>query len=65
MQPLARVVAYHVSGVDPTIMGIGPAPAIRGVLEKAGLSLDDISLVDVKTLSILRKVLILAAVFVD
>ncbi|XP_065846721.1 3-ketoacyl-CoA thiolase, mitochondrial-like [Oscarella lobularis] len=47
LQPLARVVAYHVSGVDPTIMGIGPAPAIRGVLEKAGLSLDDISLVDI------------------
>lgn len=29
LKPLARVVGYHVSGVEPTIMGIGPVPAIR------------------------------------
>ncbi|KNC51659.1 uncharacterized protein AMSG_12094 [Thecamonas trahens ATCC 50062] len=47
LNPLARVVAWHVEGVDPTIMGIGPVPAIRGVLAKSGLSLDDIGLVEI------------------
>ena len=42
MRPLARVRAYHVAGVDPDYMGIGPVPAIRGVLQKAQLHLDDI-----------------------
>ena len=39
-KPLARVVAAAVVGVPPEIMGIGPAPAIRLLLERAGLSLD-------------------------
>lgn len=41
-KPLARVVAAAVVGVPPEIMGIGPAPAIRLVLERAGLTLDQI-----------------------
>jgi acetyl-CoA C-acetyltransferase len=41
-QPLARVVAGAVIGVPPEIMGIGPVPAIRAVLERAGLKLADI-----------------------
>ena len=41
-QPLARVVAAAVVGVPPEIMGIGPAPAIRLLLERTGLKLDDI-----------------------
>ena len=41
-KPLARVVAAAVVGVPPEIMGIGPAPAIRLLLERAGLSLDQI-----------------------
>jgi len=40
--PLARIVAATAVGVPPEIMGIGPAPAIRKLLEIAGLSLDDI-----------------------
>lgn len=47
LTPLARLVGYSVAGVDPTIMGIGPAPAIRKLLEKAGLSLADIPLVEI------------------
>jgi acetyl-CoA C-acetyltransferase len=39
-KPLARVVAAAVVGVPPEIMGIGPAPAIRLLLERAGLTLD-------------------------
>jgi acetyl-CoA C-acetyltransferase len=41
--PLARVAAAAVVGVPPEIMGIGPAPAIRLLLERAGLTLDDIA----------------------
>ena len=41
--PLARVVAAAVVGVPPEIMGIGPAPAIRLLLERTGLKLDDIA----------------------
>jgi acetyl-CoA C-acetyltransferase len=40
--PLARIVAADIVGVPPEIMGIGPAPAIRAVVERAGLSLSDI-----------------------
>lgn len=47
LTPLARLVAWHSEGVDPSIMGIGPAPAIRGVLAKANLSLNDIDLLDI------------------
>ncbi|KAI9502914.1 3-ketoacyl-CoA thiolase, mitochondrial [Coemansia spiralis] len=45
--PLARVVSYHVVGVDPGIMGIGPVEAIRGAVEKAGLSLDQMDLIEI------------------
>lgn len=44
VKPLAKIVAYAVAGVDPNIMGIGPVPATRQVVEKAGLTLDEIDL---------------------
>ena len=44
--PLARVVATAVAGVDPSVMGIGPVPATRKVLERAGLTLDQIDLIE-------------------
>jgi len=47
LTPLARLVAYHVAGVDPTIMGIGPVPAIRGVVERTGVGLDAVDLVEI------------------
>jgi acetyl-CoA acetyltransferase family protein len=46
-QPLGRIVSWSVVGVDPSRMGIGPAPAIRKALEKAGKSLDAIDLVEI------------------
>ena len=42
LKPLARIRAYHVAGVDPDYMGIGPVPAIQGVLKKAKLNVEDI-----------------------
>ncbi|TMW66278.1 hypothetical protein Poli38472_004043 [Pythium oligandrum] len=47
LTPLARIVSYQVSGVDPTIMGIGPSPAIRGALARAGLKINDIDIFDI------------------
>lgn len=46
LQPLARVRAMAVAGVDPSIMGYGPVPATRKALQRAGLSLDDIDCVE-------------------
>ncbi|XP_050537567.1 3-ketoacyl-CoA thiolase, mitochondrial isoform X1 [Daktulosphaira vitifoliae] len=47
LTPLARLVGYSVVGVDPSIMGIGPAPAITKLLSLSGKSLDDIDLVEI------------------
>jgi 3-oxoadipyl-CoA thiolase len=47
LTPRARIVASAVAGVDPSVMGIGPIPATRKVLAKAGLSIDDIDLFEV------------------
>ena len=46
LKPLARVVASAVAGVDPSVMGLGPIPATRKVLERAGLTLADIDLIE-------------------
>jgi len=43
---LARIVDYTVAGVDPAIMGIGPVPAVRKLLERQKLKLDDIDLIE-------------------
>jgi acetyl-CoA acetyltransferase family protein len=47
LKPIGRLVSWGFVGVDPTIMGIGPAPASRMALERAGLSLEDMDLVEV------------------
>ena len=44
--PLARFVTYQTAGVEPERFGIGPVPAIRKALKSAGLTLDDIDLVE-------------------
>jgi acetyl-CoA acyltransferase 2 len=47
LKPLGRLVAWSVVGVDPAVMGIGPVPASRAVLAKAGLKMDDMDLIEV------------------
>jgi acetyl-CoA C-acetyltransferase len=44
--PLARIVAYASAGVDPQVMGLGPIPAVQRALKKAGLTIDDIDLIE-------------------
>jgi 3-oxoadipyl-CoA thiolase len=46
-EPLARIRGIGVAGVDPTVMGIGPVPAIRRALDAAGLELGDIDLIEI------------------
>ncbi|MBV8867958.1 MAG: acetyl-CoA C-acyltransferase family protein [Acetobacteraceae bacterium] len=45
-KPLGRLVAYAHAGVDPKVMGIGPVPATRAALERAGLKLSDIDVIE-------------------
>lgn len=46
MTPMVKIVSYAAAGVDPKIMGIGPIPATKKALDKAGLTLDDIDLIE-------------------
>ncbi|MGK2849322.1 MAG: thiolase family protein [Candidatus Limnocylindrales bacterium] len=46
LKPLARVVSTAVAGVDPAIMGVGPVPATRKALERAGLDVADLDLIE-------------------
>ena len=46
LKPMARIVAYAQAGVDPKVMGIGPVPATRKLLEETGMKLEDIDLVE-------------------
>jgi len=46
LMPLARVVSMGVAGVDPSIMGIGPVPATRKALQRGGLTMNDIGLIE-------------------
>jgi acetyl-CoA C-acetyltransferase len=61
IRPLARVLGWGAVGVDPRIMGMGPVEAIRRALAKAGLTLDDIDLVElneafaVQSLAVIRE----------
>ena len=44
---MGRLVAWGTAGVEPSVMGIGPAPAARKALSRAGLKLDDMDLIEV------------------
>ncbi len=61
LRPMARIIASAAAGVPPRIMGMGPVPAARKVLDRAGLVLDQVSLVEineafaVQTLAVMRE----------
>lgn len=46
LQPMARIVSMAVAGVDPAVMGIGPVPATRKALQRAGLTVDQLDLIE-------------------
>jgi acetyl-CoA C-acetyltransferase len=43
---MAHIAGWHAAGVEPALMGLGPVPAVRGLLERTGLRLDAIDLVE-------------------
>ncbi|MCF8255234.1 MAG: 3-oxoadipyl-CoA thiolase, partial [Bacteroidia bacterium] len=45
-KPIARIVSKSIAGVDPAIMGVGPIPATQKALKRAGLSVQDLGLVE-------------------
>ncbi|GAA0430235.1 acetyl-CoA C-acetyltransferase [Virgibacillus sp. AGTR] len=47
LKPIARIMSWGVAGVDPSIMGIGPVPAMKKALDNANMSLQDIDLIEV------------------
>jgi acetyl-CoA acetyltransferase family protein len=47
LKPLGRIVSWGIAGVDPKIMGSGPVPSTRIALKKAGMTLDDLDLIEV------------------
>lgn len=46
LKPIAKLVAYGSKGVDPKVMGLGPIPSVRMALERAGLKIEDIGLIE-------------------
>ena len=46
IEPMATIVSYASAGVDPSIMGVGPVPSSKKALEKAGLTIEDMDLVE-------------------
>lgn len=46
LKPMARLISWGHGGIDPRIMGLGPVPACRQALEKSGLSIDDVDLIE-------------------
>jgi acetyl-CoA acetyltransferase family protein len=47
LKPMGRIVSWGIAGVDPKVMGRGPVPATKVALQKAGLTLDSIDLIEV------------------
>jgi len=46
LKPLARLISYGAMGCDPDIMGIGPVPATKQALQRAGLAIDDMDIIE-------------------
>jgi len=64
-RPLARILSYVSTGVDPKIMGMGPVPAVRKVLDRAGLSAKDIDLYELNEAFAAQSVAVVRELGVD
>jgi acetyl-CoA C-acetyltransferase len=64
-RPLARILSYVSTGVDPKIMGIGPVPAVRKVLDRAGLKVSDIDLFELNEAFAAQSVAVLRELELD
>ncbi len=65
LAPMAKIVSYAAAGVDPRVMGMGPAPAIERALEKAGLELKDIDLFELNEAFAAQSLAVLAKLGLD
>jgi len=65
LSPMGRVVGWATVGVDPTRMGIGPVPAVRKLLERTGLALDDFDLVELNEAFAPQVLAVLAELRID
>ncbi|MGE5701064.1 MAG: thiolase family protein [Clostridia bacterium] len=65
LKPLLKVKAFASAGVEPNVMGIGPVPATRKVLEKAGLTLNDIGLIELNEAFAAQSLAVIKALELD
>jgi acetyl-CoA acyltransferase 2 len=65
IEPLARIVSWGIVGVDPNIMGIGPVPASKAALKKAGLTWNDIDLIEFNEAFAAQSLSVIAAMDLD
>ena len=65
LRPLARVVSWASAGVEPARMGIGPAPAMRLALERAGWSADDVAVVELNEAFAAQSLAVIAELGLD
>jgi acetyl-CoA acyltransferase len=65
LKPLARIKAMAVAGVDPSVMGIGPVPATHKALQRAGLKLEDIDLIELNEAFAAQSLAVLKLLKVD
>ncbi|MBN6185769.1 acetyl-CoA C-acetyltransferase [Aneurinibacillus sp. BA2021] len=65
IQPLARIVSWGIAGVHPSIMGIGPVPASQAALQKAGLTWNDIDLIECNEAFAAQSLSVLAALEIE
>jgi acetyl-CoA C-acetyltransferase len=64
-KPLARILSYVSTGVDPKVMGIGPVPAVRKVVERAGLSVAEIDLFELNEAFAAQSVAVIRELGID
>lgn len=65
IEPLARIVSWGIAGVDPNIMGFGPVPASQAALKKAGLTWNDIDLIEFNEAFAAQSISVMKALEVD